>query len=95
MIDVPVTSTCSRLAMDSYLLLLVFGMTLLTLPTGMAFSAVELHNSQEPATPVIFSNQWAVHVSGGESQARELAATNGFEFVSKVSRLYAPVIFLI
>ena len=41
--------------------------------------------SSEPGSPVIFTDQWAVHVTGGVEKARELAGVYGFDFVNEVS----------
>jgi len=36
-----------------------------------------------------YTNQWAVHVQGGEDMARHLADKHGFTFVDTVQLIYA------
>ncbi|OWA52946.1 Furin-like protease 1, isoforms 1/1-X/2 [Hypsibius exemplaris] len=49
---------------------------------GGGFSA----SSQQD--PVIFSDQWAVHVTGGAEKARQLARLYGFEYINEIMEDY-------
>lgn len=42
-------------------------------------------HAQPKDSAAIFSDQWAMHVFGGDGEAKRLANLHGFDFVSKVT----------
>ncbi|XP_055338068.1 furin-like protease kpc-1 isoform X2 [Paramacrobiotus metropolitanus] len=54
---------------------------ILTYPNG---SAALRSTNTNPLNPVVFLDQWAVHVTGGEKEARRLASSFGFDFINQI-----------
>ncbi len=67
----------------------MLSVVLLVLATGLAAAATSSEEDDGSSTPP-FTDQWAVHISGGDQVADAIAARHGFTNLGKVKNHFYP-----
>jgi hypothetical protein len=74
-----------RMSSASSRILTMLSVVLLVLATGLAAAATSSEEDDGSSTPP-FTDQWAVHISGGDQVADAIAARHGFTNLGKVKK---------
>jgi hypothetical protein len=75
-----------RMSSASSRILTMLSVVLLVLATGLAATATSSEEDDGSSTPP-FTDQWAVHISGGDQVADAIAARHGFTNLGKVKKI--------